>query len=577
MRGTTGRQQARWSSIIAGLIGIFLLGILTVSAQDTGTPINVGENKTGDIAEPAGSTAYSLAIGTPQSVNVLVLAITPGYAPAFRVLDPSGVVVVDNANADTKTNAQGQVALSGVGTYTIEVRSANGTAGQFVVSVQPGAPLAPPVPLTPGVPINGIVDSQTTRQAYSFSGLPSDGLLLTVYGDGLASGPVVTIRDADTSETLGVSSARFSGIDYRIPASPSHYLVEVLHSGSATAEGFVVCLATASGSATCSGAPIAAATTIPLVPTQIVLAPTEPPATFAPVSIDPNGACEVASAGGQTINVRSGPGTSNGVITHLSPSISVPVIGRVPDNSWFQVNVGGVIGWVSASVVTVGGNCSGVSVVQLPTAVPPTNAPTAAPTNPNAPTSEPTTAPTDAPTTEPTTAPTVDPNQPTATHHPIFVSSLVAGHLGDIQVQPINPKLDYEASGNYGEANLSVGFSPDPYSVGMTTGGNVNVSYLGGSCSGFATAHPDLRINFGGGGASLLRIYFVGANGDATMVVNDPYGNFYCVDDSFGTVNPTIDFNNPAGGSYDVWIGSYAANTTISGTLYLTENSGNHP
>jgi len=42
-------------------------------------------------------------------------------------------------------------------------------------------------------------------------------------------------------------------------------------------------------------------------------------------------------------------------------------------------------------------------------------------------------------------------------------------------------------------------------------------------------------------------------------------------------VNPTIDFNNPAGGSYDVWIGSYAANTTISGTLYLTENSGNHP
>ena len=44
------------------------------------------------------------------------------------------------------------------------------------------------------------------------------------------------------------------------------------------------------------------------------------------------------------------------------------------------------------------------------------------------------------------------------------------------------------------------------------------------------------------------------------MVVNDPYGNFYCVDDSFGTVNPTIDFNNPAGGSYDIWIGSYAVN-----------------
>ena len=139
------------------------------------------------------------------------------------------------------------------------------------------------------------------------------------------------------------------------------------------------------------------------------------------------------------------------------------------------------------------------------------------------------------------------------------------------------PKLDYTAAAKYGEANLSSGFSPDPYSVGMTAGGNVDVSYLGSSCSGFASTAPDLRINYGGGGGSLLRIYFIGSNGDPTMVVNDPYGNFYCVDDSFSTVNPTIDFNNPAGGSYDVWIGSYAANTTISGTLYLTENSGNHP
>jgi hypothetical protein len=50
--------------------------------------------------------------------------------------------------------------------------------------------------------------------------------------------------------------------------------------------------------------------------------------------------------------------------------------------------------------------------------------------------------------------------------------------------------------------------------------------------------------------------------------------NFYCVDDSFGTVNPIIDFSNRPGGTYDVWI---ASNTTVSGTLYLTENSGNHP
>jgi hypothetical protein len=156
---------------------------------------------------------------------------------------------------------------------------------------------------------------------------------------------------------------------------------------------------------------------------------------------------------------------------------------------------------------------------------------------------------------------------------PSDIASLVSG----IHIGPIITKLDYQASANYGEANLTNGFSPDPYSVGMTTGGPVDTSYLGSSCSGFATSHPDLKINFGGGGSHLLRIYFVASSGNPAIVINDPYGNFYCVNDSFGTVNPTIDFNNPAGGSYDVWVASSAVNTTISGTLYITENSGNHP
>lgn len=184
-------------------------------------------------------------------------------------------------------------------------------------------------------------------------------------------------------------------------------------------------------------------------------------------------------------------------------------------------------------------------------------------------TATPTDTPTSSTSTDTTSSPTGSPSIR------VFLPPRVT--LSNIVVAPINGKLDYQASANYGEANLSAGFSPDPYSVGMTTGGSVNVGYLGSSCSGFATSSPDLRVNFGGGGASLLRIYFVGSNGDAAFVINDPYGNFYCVDDSFGTVNPTIDFNNPAGGTYDVWIASYAANTTVSGTLYLTENSGNHP
>ena len=57
----------------------------------------------------------------------------------------------------------------------------------------------------------------------------------------------------------------------------------------------------------------------------------------------------------------------------------------------------------------------------------------------------------------------------------------------------------------------------------MSTGGPVDVSYLGSSCAGFATSAPDLRINFGGGGATLLRIKVKSTlAGTSSRFVNEP-------------------------------------------------------
>lgn len=185
------------------------------------------------------------------------------------------------------------------------------------------------------------------------------------------------------------------------------------------------------------------------------------------------------------------------------------------------------------------------------------------------PTMEPTAAPTDMPP-----GATVDPNATpfcclTFRIPPIDIAS-------GLVLEPVDPTtLDYTQSPTYGQATLGSGFAPDPYSVGMTAGGPVNVGYLGSGCTGFAREAPDLRVAYTGG-AGLLRLYFIGS-ADSTVIVNDPFGNFYCVDDSFGTLNPTIDFNNPAGGAYDIWIGTYATATSISGTLYVTGDSGNHP
>ena len=136
--------------------------------------------------------------------------------------------------------------------------------------------------------------------------------------------------------------------------------------------------------------------------------------------------------------------------------------------------------------------------------------------------------------------------------------------------------LNFSLPPVYGSSALTSGFVPDPFSVGVSAGGPANVSYLGGGCSGYATSAPTFSINYTSGAFPTLRFYFIGSS-DTTMIVNTPSGSYFCVDDSFGTLNPTLDFQSPSSGRYDVWIGAFNAGGSVGGTLYVTENSANHP
>ena len=109
------------------------------------------------------------------------------------------------------------------------------------------------------------------------------------------------------------------------------------------------------------------------------------------------------------------------------------------------------------------------------------------------------------------------------------------------------------------------------------------MSDLGESgCYGYATAGPSIDVNYTAGSAPLLRFYFVADNpgDDTVIIVSDAQGAWVCDDDydySGGIVDPTVDFANPSGGTYDVWVASYHSGETISGTLYITELEANHP
>ena len=76
----------------------------------------------------------------PQVIDIQVLAITQGFAPALRLYAPSEVLIQSATNSAMATAAHltGLELASGI--YRVEVASANGMPGQFVIGVQAGSP-----------------------------------------------------------------------------------------------------------------------------------------------------------------------------------------------------------------------------------------------------------------------------------------------------------------------------------------------------------------------------------------------------------------------------------------------------
>ncbi|TVQ28951.1 MAG: serine protease [Geminicoccaceae bacterium] len=128
--------------------------------------------------------------------------------------------------------------------------------------------------------------------------------------------------------------------------------------------------------------------------------------------------------------------------------------------------------------------------------------------------------------------------------------------------------LDFRLEPSFGELRSAVGGGV--HEVEVIGGGDVDVGYLGGDCVGYAAARPDFRW-YGTAEGGRLHIGFraLEANADATLIVNAPDGSWHCNDDAFpGTLNPALSVDAMAG-AYDIWVGSWAANSFIRGQLLL--------
>ncbi len=122
----------------------------------------------------------------------------------------------------------------------------------------------------------------------------------------------------------------------------------------------------------------------------------------------------------------------------------------------------------------------------------------------------------------------------------------------------------------YGRQVLAPGFAPSPFTIDVVSGGDVAVKplALGDNCLGYAAADPDVVLELAPGFKRLT--FLIASAEDTTLIVNLPNGSWSCNDDTNG-LNPALVYHNAAPGSYQVWIGSYAADTFDDAVLYLAE------
>ncbi|MGE4055998.1 MAG: hypothetical protein AB7F99_14475 [Vicinamibacterales bacterium] len=138
------------------------------------------------------------------------------------------------------------------------------------------------------------------------------------------------------------------------------------------------------------------------------------------------------------------------------------------------------------------------------------------------------------------------------------ISEIAGGDLPDPDLPP-----------TYGSIRLNGGFEPDPRLVSLTAGGgDLEAADIDSSCVGSIYAAPDYEVTYSPAGYPLF--FKAESDGDATLIVLDPDGNWICDDDSGGDLNPLVRFDSPLSGEYDVWVGSLSSDT-MSATLRITE------
>jgi len=130
-------------------------------------------------------------------------------------------------------------------------------------------------------------------------------------------------------------------------------------------------------------------------------------------------------------------------------------------------------------------------------------------------------------------------------------------------------QVNTQQSGTYGQVSLRTGFEPDPHSVTVTAGGNIDASRVSNECNGHVANRADFTLRYTAGSTFPL-IISTTSEADTTLLVRAPNGSWSCNDDGGSSLNAVVRFDHPQSGRYQIWVGTFG-DETAPATLNISE------
>lgn len=356
---------------------ILLAGLLTALLAAVPAGAQGGTNGTLTAGQPSSMQMVSgdvfLFDYVLEQTSQVTFQVISGTAQPTISIQRDGVEVAAELNPGGAFAIELTSILSS-GSYLIEIAGANNTSGLVILSVQNQTPV-PVAQLTPGVTATGILSPAQPVAVFEFGPLAEASFLFidTFLPD---RGVDVRIVNVTSGADVGSSSAEVLGARFQFAPSANLYQLQVGGSGTQVDTPFDVCL-TFLRVGGCSGS-------VTVQPTQVSGEPT-PVATEEVAAA----ACTVTPNASGGVNIRQSATTASIVVGALPTGTNAPVLGKSPDGSFFNIELNGINGWVSAGVVTANGDCANLPTVQPPAPIIP---PTATPVPTNTPVPPPPTA-----------------------------------------------------------------------------------------------------------------------------------------------------------------------------------------